>query len=266
MLGVRLDQLDALWEPEPPVGALALTEDIPRALDVEEILRRRHDEHRPWRAHEHIIGLVQAGGELPEVILLEVLRADGFQQPPEAREITGRRGSDDALIQRHQVTGHGAATRDAGAAEAVTADVLPTLQVVEGAHAVPNHRSRETVPHGGPADAHQLMFTRGTAELRLAIRLTELSPLTLAYRVVAKDRQARMHEADGGLLIDSSRLRDVRVPAGHQHRRVRPGPWRQIKQAGDDEARLTLKQDLLQPIRVEVALPRHPRVQRRALW
>ena len=110
MLGVSLNQLDALREPEPPINALALAEDIPRALDVEKILCRRHDEHRPRRAHEDVIGLVQTGGNLTEMILLEVLRTDGFEQPPETGEIASGRSGDDAFIQCHQVAGHRPAT------------------------------------------------------------------------------------------------------------------------------------------------------------
>ena len=109
MLGVSLDQLDALREPEPPINTLALTEDIPGALYVKKILCRRHDKHRPWRAHEDVIRVVETGGNLTEKILLEVLRAEGFEQSSKAGEITSGRSSDDACIQRHQVAGHGPA-------------------------------------------------------------------------------------------------------------------------------------------------------------
>ena len=62
---------------------------------------------------------------------------DMLSQKLEVGDVTTRRGSDDAVVQRHHVRSLGASAAVACAADAIPVDLRPRLQIVYASHAIP---------------------------------------------------------------------------------------------------------------------------------
>ena len=131
MLLVRLEQVDALAVAEPAVDQLDLAERVPAPLDVEEVAGADREQGRLGSAQGDVIGVIHAGGDLAGDVLLGVLRADRGEEPLERGDVARRRRHGDPVVEGHQVGGHRAAARVAGAAQAVGIDLGPARQVVE---------------------------------------------------------------------------------------------------------------------------------------
>src|SRR6516165_8018259 len=89
----------------------------PGPLLIEVILRCDAHQSRPRGAHREIIDVLHAESDLAGDVLLGVLRADRGEETFERGDVAGRGGTNDAVVESHEVRGHGAAAGVAGTAD-----------------------------------------------------------------------------------------------------------------------------------------------------
>ena len=278
---IRRDDVHAFRKTETRVKPLRIAKHIHRPGEIERrIPRPRTDERGPRRTHDAVVRLVHAKGDLPEDVLLTVLRTFGVDQLPERRQVATRCRRDDAIIQRHQIRRLRTAARVPRAADLVRDDVRAALQVVDHPHAVPDAKLRHIRTDQRTADAHHCMLRRAHQphvrmrhrHMRRIIKclpllrdVEHLIPLSLADGVVAHRRQAVSRQQDRRTLILPHRLAIMAVSARHQHRRPRSGRLRQIQIPRHMKSWTALKQDLLHAIPLPLQRPHHLRFERHPL-
>ena len=118
MAGVVFQDVDALGQPQTRVEPFGMTQTVPGAADIEEVLRCRTEQDRQRRPHHDPVGVVGTADELAEEVLLGVIGPDRLHQPQRAGEIAARRRRADAIVQGHQIAGLRAAAAITGAADA----------------------------------------------------------------------------------------------------------------------------------------------------
>ena len=108
MFFIILQESDTLCEVHSGVQPLGVAKRSPGATNVKEIFCCCTDKSGFWSTHHYVVGVIHAKGDLCVDVLLGVLRTDGVDQPPETREITARRSTGHALVERlvidHQET------------------------------------------------------------------------------------------------------------------------------------------------------------------
>jgi hypothetical protein len=213
LVGV-LEQVHPLAEAERAVEALGLAETLPRAVDVEEVLRCGEDKGGLGRPHREVVGVLDAESDLRRDVLLAVLRALLREESLEARYVAGRCGREDPVIGDHEVGGDGAAAGVARAADAPGVDLGPAGQVIDGTDGVPDAVMRRAQPDEARADVHQSMLG-GAPRGRFAPGVERLDALALADRVVAEDGEATAGQQDAEALVIVGGLSDAVVAAGH---------------------------------------------------
>lgn len=93
------------------------------------------------RAHAQEIGLIEASGDEPVNVLLDILRSAGAEQLLEIGDIASRRGGDQPVVQRGDECRLGAAARAAGDSKPDGIDLRAARQIIDAADAIPDKRS-----------------------------------------------------------------------------------------------------------------------------
>ena len=156
--------------------------------------------------------MVHAERQLPEDVLLGVLRPDGREQGLEAGDVAARSRGADAVVQRHQVGGLRAAAAVARAADALGIDLRAGLQVVDGPHAVPDLEAGGVAAQQDAADAEHRV---GGRALDLRQRGGHLAALALVDRVEDESRHAVEGQECPHRLVRLIGLGLAGVAAGH---------------------------------------------------
>ena len=163
-------------------------------------MRVGQEQRRPRGAQRQVIGVLHAERDLAGDVLLGVLRADGGEQPFQRGDVARRRGTDDAVVEGHQIRGQRAAAGAAGAAELLRVDLRPARQVIEAADAVPDAIGRRAAADEQRADAGHGVFGGAAGDGRLALGVEQLDALALADRIVAQRRDAVLGQQDAAAL------------------------------------------------------------------
>ena len=179
----------------------------------------------------------------------------------EGRDVARRARGDYARVDGLQQGGQRAAAGVAHAADAVLPDVRPGVEVVDGPHAVPDALLRGALP--------EERGERAVAVVRAAAEPPwRLLALALGYRVVHEDGKPRERALHAAALVGRAPLPVGGVSAREDDpvvRRLELGLVRQEQEPGDVDARAALEEDLLDSVSVARDLPRHLRVEGRAL-
>ena len=281
MRRVGRGHVDRLRGTEARIETLRIAKHLPRAAEVEgRIACGRADQRGLRGAHDAVVRLVHAEGDLAEDVLLAVLRAQCLDEFTERGEVATRCRSDDAIVERHEIRGLRAAAAVAGAADLVGEDVLAALQVVDDSHAVPDAELRHIRPDQRAAEAGRRML-RGTHQPHVGMRhlhmrrivedgalprrVEHLISLALPDGVVANRRHAVTGQQHADELILPRRLPLMTMPARHQHRGPRCRSLGEIKIGREMKRRPRLKDDLLHAIAFALQRARDLRIQRRPL-
>ena len=263
---VRLEEVNSLAEAEPAVEQLDLAERVPRALDVEEVLRPHGEQGRPRGPHRHVVGVIQAGGHLAGDVLLGVLRSDRGEEPIQRGDVAGGRGDGDPVVEGHQVRRHRSAARVSRAAQPGRVDLGAAGQVVEGAESVPDPVGRGLTADQDGADArHRVLGGDPSRDGRLALLVEHLHPLALADRVVAEGGHSVPGEQDADLLVRVAGLAVGRVPARNEHPRERRLAVGQVERRRDVMPGPALEDDPLHAVARILPAADDPRIERRPL-
>lgn len=244
-----LEQADPLAESQDAVHPLRLPERVPRAVDVEEVVRAGENQRGLRRPHGHVIDVVNAQRHLRGDVLLAILRADGIEQPAERSDVTRGRGGQDAVVGGHQVSRECPAAGVARAADPLGVDLRAFDQVVERPDAVPNAVIRGTNAGQTRADIGQRMLGN-PSDHRLVIFVEQLVSLALAKGIVDERCEPMARQEDAGTLVRAGRFAVARMSAGDQYAGKRPIALGQVQVAGHVVAGAALVEHALDPVTV----------------
>jgi len=209
--------------------------------------------------------LIEPELDLAKNVLLGVLRTNRLNQPAKVRQVTGRRGAGDSLIESHDITRQRSPTRAAGEANPFGIDVLATGDVVDGADGVPDAVAGRIRADQDRAHADQKMFLGRAAEFGPAIRVQDLGAFPLANRILGECGNPLSGQRDGNSLVVVGGFGGAAVSARYQDDRMRRFGIRQIERGGDVMLGLAFEEDFLEAITSSVDFAHHLSVQWRAL-
>ncbi len=133
---------------------------LPRAGQREEVLGGRTDAYRARGDHRKVLVEVEAARELSVEVLLVVGDHLGRLPGLAGSDVADGDGGGQALVEGADVGGVGAAAGAAGHAKARGIDVGARLEIVEGAHRIPDHVAGEVRGGGGKLDAEMRVLLR----------------------------------------------------------------------------------------------------------
>ena len=189
------------------------TEQVECAVYGEHILETAR--HRNLRVRqEDISGMVQPKAELPENVLLGILRPHAFAKMAQRREVAARSRSLEAPVRRSHQGRHRAAAALAHEADLGRIDLRTGFGIVDRAHPVPDaeHRHR-------PAEQRRLY--PNDVVVRRGAFAGEFAAFSLFVRIIHQRDKALLDGDDASPQVDVAVLAFVRMPAAHHHGGIR---------------------------------------------
>ena len=185
MLVVVFEQIDPLAVTENSINTLRFTKRRPCAVNIEEVLRAHAHQRRPWCAQRNIVCMVHPERHLSGDVLFRVLRAQRGEQSLQRRDVARRRRRQNALIQRHQISGQSAATGVARATQPLGIDLGARGQVIETADSIPDSVRGCTLADQQGTDAEHRVLRRAPRDGGLTFFVEQLRAFALTDWVIA---------------------------------------------------------------------------------
>ena len=104
---VGFHQIDSFRDSHTSVETFGLPQGAPRSGDVEHVVAGGGADESRFRSPDHeVVGMSETLGDFAVNLLLRVSRTLRVQHLLHVSDVAGGRGAGDALVQRHEKSGH----------------------------------------------------------------------------------------------------------------------------------------------------------------